>query len=306
MRIGIMVGEGTGEPPDVAGIVERGRRAEALGLDTAWIAQIQVNAPTAAAALGAVTDRIEIGTAVVPAPMIHPFALSNQAGTAQQACGGRFTLGIGASHKIMQEGVLGERFDRPIGRMRECLEILSPILRGEPVAYEGEHYTTRFGPLPLGTPCSVLVAALGPQMLRLAGRLADGTITWACGPNTLAEHIVPVIREAAEAAGRSAPRIVAGYPVVVTDDVGAGRDAAARTFGHYKTLPSYLAMLEREGVAGVEELAVVGDEAHCRAELERIAASGVTDLCVFPFEVDAQSTERTWALLGELSGQAAG
>ncbi len=297
MRIGIMVGEGTGEPPDVAGIVRRGRRAEELGLDTAWIAQIQVNAPTAAAALGAVTERIEIGTAVVPAPMMHPFALANQAGTAQQACGGRFTLGIGASHKVMQEGVLGESFDRPIRRMRECLEILGPMLRGEPVAFEGEIYTTRFGPLPLGTPVPVLVAALGPQMLRLAGRLSGGTITWACGVKTLEQHIVPVISEAAAAAGRPAPRVVAGFPIAVTDDEAAGREAVAKQLAMYGTLPSYRAMLDREGLSGPEDLAIVGNEKDVGAALDRIASTGATDLLAAITPVAEDTAERTFALL---------
>jgi F420-dependent oxidoreductase-like protein len=248
-----------------------------------------------------VTERVEIGTAVVPTPVSHPFALGNQAATAQQACGGRFTLGIGLSHKVMVENVLGMKFERPVRQMREYLEVLGPMLRGEPVGYEGEIYTARFAPLPLGTPVSVLVAALGPQMLRLTGRLADGTITWASGLKTLENHIVPEISKSAAAAGRPLPRVVAGFPVVVTSDRDAARDAAIRTFGHYKTLPSYRAMLDREGSAGVEDLVIAGDEASVRAQLARIEATGTTDLCAFPFAVDEGSTDRTLELLGEVA-----
>jgi F420-dependent oxidoreductase-like protein len=302
MKIGYMVGEGTGAAPDVAALVELGQRIEAAGLDTAWIAEIFLDAATAAAALGMVTERIEIGTGVIPTPMRHPYALAHQAATAQQACGGRFTLGIGLSHKMMVENVLGLSYDRPLLKMREYLEVLNPMLRGEAVDHAGELYTARFGPMELGTPVSVLVAALGPQMLRLAGRLSGGTVTWAAGLKTLESHIVPTICRAAEEAGRAAPRIVAGLPVVVTSDLDAAREKAVAIFGHYRTLPSYRAMMDREGVDGIEDLIVAGDEASVRAQLARIEATGTTDLCVFPYGVDDGSVERTIDLLGDVAG----
>ena len=301
MRIGYMIGEGTGAAPDVAEFVERGKRIEAAGLHTAWIAEIFIDAATAAAVLGGATTRIEIGTAVIPTPMRHPMELAQQAATTQQTCGGRFTLGIGLSHKVMVEGVMGLSYARPVLQMREYLEVLGPMLRGEDVNFQGEIYSARFPAPPLGTPVDVLVAALGPQMLRVAGRLAGGTIAWAAGPRTLESHIVPTLNAAAKQAGRPEPRVVAGFPVVVTNDVDAARTAAVATFGHYKTLPSYKAMLDREGVEGVEDLIVAGDEASVRDQLRRIAEAGTTDLCTFPYAADEGSVDRTIDLLGDIA-----
>jgi len=301
MRIGYNIGEGTGSAPDVAAIVARGKRIEAAGLDTAWIPQIELDAPTASAVLGAQTERIEIGTCVVPIPMKHPFAMAHQAATTQQACGGRFTLGVGLSHKVMVENVLGMSFDRPLRHMREYLSVLGPMLEGKDIAYEGELFTARFSAVPLGTPVSVLVAALGPQMLRLTGQMADGTITWAVGPKTLEGYVVPTLNAAAAEAGRPTPRVVAGLPLVVTHDLDAAREAAVATFGHYKGLPSYRAMLDREGVDGVEDLIVAGDEAAVRAQIARLAEVGTTDLCVFPFGPDEAAIERTIDLLGAVA-----
>lgn len=301
MRIGYMVGEGSGASPDVAALLERGRRIEQAGLDTAWIAQIGLDAMTAATALGAVTDRIEIGTAVVPSPPRHPHAMAQQAAATQQVCGGRFTLGIGLSHKILVEDSLGLSYSRPAARTREYLECLGPMLRGEAVDFEGEFHRVRTGPIPLGTPTDVLVAALGPAMLRVAGRLSSGTITWASGLTTLESHIVPTIRGAAAEAGRPDPRVVGGFPVVVTDDVAAAGELAGQLFGFYKTLPSYRAMLDREGAGGVEDLVIAGDEAAVRDQVARLESVGVTDLCAFPFGTGAE-IDRTIALLGALSG----
>jgi F420-dependent oxidoreductase-like protein len=302
MRIGYNVGEGTGAAPDLAEVIERGKRVEAAGLDTAWIPHILLDSVTASAALGLVTERIEIGTAVIPTPSRHPFAMATQAATAQQACGGRFTLGVGLSHKVMVEGVWGLSFERPVRQMREYLDILTAMLRGEQVDYTGEIYQTHaFSALPLGTPVDVLVAALGPQMRRVTGALAGGTITWASGPKTIEDHIAPTLRAAAREAGRPEPRVVAGFPVVVTRDAEAARAGAVATFAHYKPIPSYRAMLDREGVEGVEDLIVVGDEADVRKQLARLEEIGVTDLCAFPFSADAGSIERTIDLLGDVA-----
>jgi len=296
-----MIAEGTGAAPNVQEVVERGKRIEAAGFDTAWIAQIQLDAATASALVGQATERIEIGTAVIPTPLRHPFQMAVQATTTQQACGGRFTLGIGLSHKIMMEDSMGLSFDKPVLQMRETLEALAAMLSGEAFDYQGELYKSRFAPFELGTPVEVLVAALGPQMLRVTGRLAGGTIAWACGLETLEKHISPTLREAAREVGRPDPRVVAGFPVVVTHEPDRAREAALATFGHYKMLPSYKAMLDREGVEGVEDLLVAGDEASVRAQLRRIEQTGTTDLCVFPFAADEGSLDRTVELLGEIA-----
>ena len=301
MRIGYMVGEGNGTDPDLAALIERGRRVEAAGLDTACIAEVEIDAATASAALGMVTQRIEIGTGVVPTPMRHPYALAHQAATTQQACGGRFVLGVGLSHKLLVENALGLSYERPVRQMREYLEILGTMLRGEAVSYSGELYSAHFRAIPLGTPVPVLVAALGPQMLRVAGRFAGGTVAWACGARTIEGHIAPGIRQAASEAGRPEPRVVASFPVAVTADADAARESAARTFAHYKALPSYRAMLDREGVEGLEDLAIAGDEATVRAGLARIEAAGATDFCAVAFDAGEGAEERTLELLGEIA-----
>jgi len=246
MRMGVMVGEGTGAAPVAMDVVERTRRAEALGLDTAWVAQIALDAITAAAAAGQGTERIEIGTAVVPTYTRHPYSMAQAAGTAQNACGGRFTLGIGLSHRMVIEGMFGMSYDKPIAHMREYLQVLAPLARGEEVVHQGEAFTAKIQHIfKMGVEFPVLVAALGPQMLRLTGRLAGGTITWATGCETLERFVVPTLRAAAEEAGRPFPRIVAGFPVLLTEDVEAAREATIRTFGHYKGVPSYRGMLDR-------------------------------------------------------------
>ena len=301
MRLGFMVGEGSGAEPDLKALVARGRMLEAAGLDTAWIANIALDAMTASALLGQVTRSIEIGTAVVPTYTRHPYAMAQQAVSTQQACGGRFTLGVGLAHKFMVEGIFGLSYDKPARHMRAYLDILVPMLRGEAVARSNALYTVNAQPMSLAPPTSVLVAALGPLMLRLTGELADGTVAWACGPKTLEEHIVPRLNGGAEAAGRPAPRVIAGFPVMVTRKRDEALELASRVFAIYKTVPSYRAMLDREGVEGVEELAILGDEAEVEAGLKRLSGLGVTDFCGFPFEVEAGDIDRTFAFLGSLS-----
>jgi F420-dependent oxidoreductase-like protein len=302
MRMGVMVGEGTGAAPIAKEVVARTQHAEALGLDAAWIAQIALDAITAAAAAGQATERIEIGTAVVPTYTRHPYNMAQAAGTAQSACEGRFTLGIGLSHQMVIEGMFGLSYEKPVAHMREYLEVLSPLSRGEDVVHQGDAYTARIQHIfNMGIEFPVLVAALGPMMLRLTGRLAGGTITWATGLKTLESFVIPTLRAAAEEAGRPEPRIVAGFPVLVTNDIDRGREASIATFGHYKGVPSYRGMLDREGAGGVEDVAILGDEKVVTAELGRLRDAGVTDLCVFPFEDEPGSGERTLELLGSLS-----
>jgi F420-dependent oxidoreductase-like protein len=200
------------------------------------------------------------------------------------------------------EGMLGLSYEKPVAHMREYLEILGPLSRGEDVVHVGDAYTARIQHIfNMGIEFSVLVAALGPMMLRLTGRLAAGTITWATGLDTLEGFVIPTIRAAAKDAGRPEPRIVAGFPVLVTNDVALGHEATLATFGHYKAVPSYRSMLDREGADGVEDVAIIGDEKVVTAELGRLRDAGVTDLCVFPFEDEAGSGERTLEVLASLS-----
>jgi F420-dependent oxidoreductase-like protein len=197
--------------------------------------------------------------------------LAGQALTVSQVSGGRLDLGIGLSHQMVVEGMWGLPFDKPVRSMREYLEALGPLLRGEDPQLSGGAWTARGALDVKAEPPRVLVAALGPQMLKVTGRLADGTVTWMTGARTLADLTVPTISAAAEEAGRPAPRVVCALPVCVTTDEADARRRAGEEFAVYGILPSYRAMLDREGMAGPEDLAVIGS---ADVVAERIAAVG--------------------------------
>ena len=247
---------------------------------------------------GRETQRIELVTAVVPTPPRHPLAMAQQALTAQAASGGRFTLGIGLSHKVVIEDMCGLSYARPARQMREYLRALVPLLEGKPAAVDGELYRVHAAlDVAGGTPVPVLVAALGPRMLQVAGELAHGTSTWMTGLSTLSNHVVPTLRRAAEAAGRSAPRVQSAVPIALCADPGAAREVCNQVFSIYGKLPSYRAMLDREGAALPGELALVGDEAVLREGLRRYREAGVTDFSPSIFPADAGAVERTFAFL---------
>jgi 5,10-methylenetetrahydromethanopterin reductase len=300
MRIGVMSGTTQGPDGTLPGLVARAKRLEQAGFHTMWMANIfALDAITALAVVGRETTRIELGTAVVPTYPRHPTALAQQALTAGAAAGGRFTLGIGLSHRVVIEDLLGLSYAKPAAHMREYLEVLTPLLRGEPAQHEGERYTVRNVQLqvPGAERVPLLVAALGPAMLRLAGFLADGTITWVTGPRTLAEHIGPRIREAAKEAGRPEPRVVAGLPIVLTSDVDAACETIAKQLAIYGQLPSYRAMLDREGADGPADIALVGDEKALDEGLTRLRDAGVTDFDAAIVPVDEDAEARTLAFL---------
>src|SRR6478672_1813048 len=200
-------------------------------------------------------DTIEVGSGVVPIQVQHPTSLAQRALTLNAIAGGRFSLGVGMSHKMVTEQMWGISYEKPLRRMREYLDGLLPLLAGQPAEAEGETVTTR-GSLHIpGAPApDVYIAALGPQMLKLAGRRTAGTLTWMTGPKTLAEHVGPALRNAATEAGRpeGSVRVGAALPISVTDDVDGLRKEAATQFANYGYLPSYRAMLDREGYAGPE------------------------------------------------------
>ena len=277
MRIGIFGGLSANGPFDT--IVDDVRQAEQEGFVSYWLPQIfGVDALTVLAAAGREVPRIELGTAVVPTYPRHPMMLAQQALTTQEITGGRLALGIGLSHQLVIEGMFGYSFDKPLRHMRESLEVLIPLMRDGNVSFAGETVTAR-GAIDVqgATPPPVLLAALGPKMLELAGTVADGTVTWMTGPATIASHIAPTISEAASRAGRPAPRIGIGLPVCVTDDTDKARAAAAKGFEIYGTLPSYRAMLDREGAGGPADVAIVGDEDSVRAQILHLAEVGGTD-----------------------------
>jgi F420-dependent oxidoreductase-like protein len=293
-----------GESGEVASLLEQARRAELQGFATGWLTNTyQLDAIVAAALCGRATQEIELGTAVVAIQPRHPVAMAQTALSAQAAASGRFTLGIGLSHRRVVESQ-GLSFAHPYRQMVEYLEALLPLYRQGEVAYRGEIYnvTARLAvPGARGGP--VLLAALGPRMLALAGAVADGTITWMTGPKTIAGHIAPRLNEAAAAAGRPAPRVVAGVPIAVTGDHSAARDQAARSFAVYNSLPSYRAMLDREGAADPSEAAIIGDEDAVRAQVDRYHEAGVTDFWAVPFRVrgDDEAVPRTRGLLVKLA-----
>jgi 5,10-methylenetetrahydromethanopterin reductase len=271
-----------------------------VGIDTAWLSQIfAYDALTAIAAVGREVPGIGFGTAVVPTYPRHPVMLAGQALTVQAATGGRLTLGIGLSHQLVVENVFGLSFDKPARHMKEYLSILVPLLRGDQVTFTGQTLSaSTFGPLQVDAPAPpVLVAALGTAMLTLAGRMASGTVTYLTGPATVESHIVPTIRAAAADAGRPEPRIVVALPVCVTGEVDAARDQASELWALYGQLPSYRAMLDREGVAGPADVAIVGTESEVRDRVRRFADIGATEFCGAPFG----SSEEIKATIGALA-----
>lgn len=303
MRIGIGVGDIAGRGSSPTDQIEQIRGLAAEGVTSVWLAQIfGGDALTMIAVAGSQLPGIEFGTAVVPTYPRHPTALAAQALTVQSVTGGRLTLGIGPSHREVVEDMYGLDYTKPARHMREYLTVLGSLLRGERATFTGEtmRVNARLN-IPGSSPPSVLVSALGPVMLRLAGELADGTVTWMTGPETLARHTVPLLTRSAADAGRPAPRVVASLPICLTGDPSAARERAARQFVTYGQLPNYRAMLDREGADGPADIAIVGDESALRTGLARLAEAGVTEFLAVPFG-NAEQVARTIGLLAGMAG----
>jgi len=295
MRIGVNSGANPGYEGGLDGLVAYARDLEARGFHTLWMANAMgLDAISTQAIIGRETERIELGVAVVPSYTRHPMAMAQQALTAQVACSGRFTLGIGVSHRPVIEHMLGLSYDKPARHTREYVSVLAPLLRGEAVAFEGEEYrvSAALG-VPGAEPVPLMIAALGKHMLRIAGRLADGTCLGLTGPKTIESHVVPKIRAAAEEAGRPAPRVVASFPTVLTNRPDEARKKVTESLGLYANLPSYRAMLDMEGVAEPGEIAVVGDEKALDATLDRLRDIGVTDFDATLVPLEEGSEART-------------
>ena len=275
MRIGLMIGaDGTRASLDQ--VIARAKAAEAAGLDNVWLANIfSFDAISTLGFIGRETERIGLGTAVTPTFPRHPTAIAQQAMTTQAAAPGRFTLGIGLSHKIVIEDMLGFSYEKPARHMREYLSVLMPLLRGEMANFDGEHYNVHGlqMDIPGGENVEVVVAALGPVMLKLAAELAGGTNTWMVGPKTMEGHIIPSLR----AGGQDDPRVVGGFPVLLTHQPDEARAQLGEALTIYGQLPSYRAMLDREGLANPQDVAILGDENLLRGEIQRLADMGVTD-----------------------------
>jgi F420-dependent oxidoreductase-like protein len=303
MRIGLFYGASASA--DVAARIEGMVDVESRGYDSVWIANIRdTDALMMLALVGQRTSRMEMGTFVVPTYPRHPAALAQQALTAQGASNNRIALGIGLSHRVTMEGALGFDWDHPIRHTREYLHCLEALFSGAPANFEGQEFTLRGYQLgvPGATRPAILVAALGPQMLKLTGQLADGTALWMGGAKYIREYVAPTINEAAAAAGRPAPRIVAGLPVCVTDNPDQVRERAASVYERYGQLPSYRAVLDKEGAAGPADVSLFGNEEQVEAAIRELAAAGVTDLAAAPFTRRPEDPERTHALLARLRG----
>lgn len=302
MRIGIFSSEVLTGEGDIDAVVEVARTAQEQGFHSFWVPQIfGFDALSVLAVVGREVPGIELATGVVPTYPRHPMMLAAQSLTVQSISGGRLTLGIGLSHQIVIESMFGYSYSKPVRHMKEYLSILRPLLHGESVSFHGDtlHANGALG-VPRSSPVPVLVAALGTQMLQLTARMADGTVTWMTGPATLGEHIVPTITSAAKEAGTGDPRVAAGLPVCVTADPDATRERAAKVFSVYGHLPSYRAMLDREGVEGPADVAIVGDEATVAKGIARLRDAGVTDFAAVEIGADGAERRATRDLLRSL------
>jgi F420-dependent oxidoreductase-like protein len=289
MRVGVMIGPERGDSARKATrMVDDIAWAEQAGLDTAWIPQIPTDfdAMIAVTLLGLHTNRIELGTAVVPLQTQHPVALARQALSVHAAIGGRLALGLGPSHHWIVRDMLGLPYDRPAGYTRDYLDVLDRALHGPgPVDVSNESFTVH-NPLDLGPGATsrmpLLIAALGPVMLAVAGARTDGTILWMADERAVADHVVPRITKAASEAGRPQPRIVAGIPVCLClpAEVDAARERASRILGEAEISPNYQRLLDYGDARGVGDLCAAGDPAQIAARFRRFADAGVTDLSV--------------------------
>ncbi|KUI08097.1 LLM class F420-dependent oxidoreductase [Mycolicibacterium acapulense] len=297
MRIGLMVGSDKERPraERLSGLIDDGRAAEEQGFATFWIPQVPgyLDAMTAVALLGNATDRIEIGTAVMPIQTRHPLIMAQQALTTQIACEGRFTLGIGPSHHWIITDQLGLPYDKPARLVRDYLEVLDAAFSGPgAIAVDNDTYHVR-SPVDVTEDFTVpvLVAALGPTMLRIAGERTGGTILWMADERAIGDYVAPRISTAAKEAGREDIRIVAGVPVALCadDEVDDARAYASEVLGHADFSPNYVRLLEHGDAEDVGDTMAVGDEATVAARLRRYRDAGVTDLAarVVPLGRDA-------------------
>lgn len=311
MTVGVALpaGDAGGAKNVVEELIGQTRQARDAGVASVWFSQLfDHDAITLAALAGREVPGIAVGTAVVPLYPRHPLTLASLAQTAQAATGGRFTLGVGLGVRGLLEPAYGVEYPAPIRHLREALTVLRQALSGGSTRFAGETVTAR-PPLPTavagGAGASLLAAAMGPQALRVAGELADGTVTYLAGPRALEGRIVPRLLASAREAGRPAPRVVAAVPAVVTDDVDIVRQTAAVHLGAYASIPSYRRVMADEGVAHPVELALVGDERTVAAGIRRYFDAGATEVVVI--HAGMRSTRerlRTWALAGELAASA--
>jgi 5,10-methylenetetrahydromethanopterin reductase len=300
MRISLITGLDNESPIDSC--IRDLTQARDDGFARIWLPQLPFDVDlltVLAAALREVPD-VEVASGVVPIQNQHPTLLAQRALTLNIIGDGRFTLGIGVTHRAVTEGMWGISWDRSVKRLSEYLDGLLPLLAKEQANASGELVTTRAAlQIPHAPTPQVYVAALGPQMLRVAGRRTSGTITWMTGPTTLRDHIGPTLRGAAADAGRpdGSVAVAAALPVSVTDEVDKARSLAAEEFAMYGHLPSYRAMLDREGYSNPEDAALIGDEATVGEQLDVLRDAGVDEFVCIPFDPSPEAGQRTRACL---------
>ena len=301
MRLGLMIGSDKERQRGdrLAGLIADGRAAEDAGFASFWIPQVPgyFDAMTAIALLGQITERIEIGSAVIPIQTRHPIAMAQQALTTQLACEGRFALGLGTSHHWIVDGQLGLPYERPAHLMRNYLEVISAAFTGPgPVDAENDTYRVH-SPMDVAEPMPmpILIAALGPTMLRIAGEQTSGTILWMADERAIGDHVAPRITSAATSAGRPAPRIVAGVPVALCSnaELDGARAYASEVLGHADFSPNYVRLLEHGDAADVGDTMAAGDERAVLTRLRRYRDAGVTDLAARIVPLGADPAART-------------
>jgi F420-dependent oxidoreductase-like protein len=301
MRIGINGSSDIAFGAPIAQMVDHAVAAEADGFSSYWLAQLTVpDALTVIAMMGERTSTIELGTAVIPTWPRHPLMLAGQALTVQEAIGNRLALGIGLAHKSSVESTLKIPFATPAKHMDEYLSVLLPALTDRKVSFTGDIWSAEVEAVtgvPGATPPAVLLAAMGPRMLQLAGERTDGSILWLSGPKTIDTKIRPALEAAADAAGRPAPRIVASVPVCVTANADSVRQLIATALDGYNDLPSYRGVMDAEGAAGPADVSLVGSADEVRAGLAAFAASGATDFAALEIALDPDDAAATRALL---------
>ncbi|WP_438453226.1 TIGR03564 family F420-dependent LLM class oxidoreductase [Streptomyces asiaticus] len=309
-RVGVFLGGTFAQEPGMTNLVDRAvelaHEVADAGVRTVWFGQAaDYDAPQLAALVSRAEPRVYVGTSVVPIYPRHPLLLAAAAKTAQAATAGRFRLGVGLGARTVLQPQFGLAYPPQIQHLREYLTALRPLLDGDNTAFEGETLASR----PVGSTAvagaspavPVLVAAMGPRALAAAGELAEGTIPFLAGPYTLTEQIVPVITEAAAAAGRPAPQIVAGVPAVVTDDAAAARDRVSAALGFYDSIPSYRKVIATEGLSNAADLLIAGAEDIVAAGLRRYLDAGATEVMITHTDLfDAEDRQRTWAITQRL------
>ena len=301
MRIGVVIGRRGGFGDTISQLVAEYEQARAADVSSVWITQhLGFDALTLISSWGVDGD-VEVGTAVIPVQTRHPVVLAEQALTAQALCGGRLALGLGLAHAHNLERLYGLPRRRSVSYWADYLSTLGALRAAAPATpNESFALSTQLGAAELPTPPPVLIAALGPRMLQVAGERTAGTITWMTGAATIESYVSPTIRAAAAAAGRPDPRVVVCLPVCVTDDAASARERLGPAIGSYRDIPSYSAMLDREGVADAIDVAIIGNADQVGAALTGLASRGATDVAAIPLG-DPHEVSATWGLISTLA-----